>query len=344
MSTALYHTHEGNPAAKIIGKSDRFTIDKSITLEKVVEAKVDLLQWSGGNGVAVFKDYVVIMDGDRMEGKRDLLIALRPQNHEWTEPIDATLKGLKVFKLSNTDKNLVGVNPVPLARTSTSPKLKKLLFASGGNTIATASEGLCRRFSLAELMSATNNFNDKFVIGSGGFGKVYKALIDDDATTVALKRCYCDERNEMILVYEFMEHGTLADHLYKTKTKGNDSRPKGRPTMADVVVRLEYALASERAVDEQFGENTQGRNRSKGNTNSQSKGILKRRDTEDWMRHCQLPEDLKLRVRRFVQNKRLATQRADEETILSRLPSDLRHDIQRHVRLDLVRRVCFRIL
>ncbi|XP_058187709.1 receptor-like protein kinase FERONIA [Rhododendron vialii] len=561
--------------------------------EQVVEAKVDLIQWSGGNGVAVFKDYVVIMDGDRMEGKRDLLIALRPQNHEWMEPIDATLKGLEVFKLSNTDKNLAGVNPVPLARTSTSPKPKKLVFASVGNAIVTCveivlivfsvivfqwrclsensarrtlslstSEGLCRRFSLAELMSVTNNFNDEFVIGSGGFGKVYKALIDDHATTVALKRCnlksqgakefwteiemlsklrhthlvsllgYCDERNEMILVYEFMEHGTLADHLYKTKTKGNgtvgymswvqrlnicvgaargldylhtgirhgiihrdvkttnilldkdwiakisdfglckvgstshsqtyvstdvkgtrgyldpeyymthrltkksdvyafgvvmlemlcgrpavdmqvdeeqhslvlwakqcikenkldqlidpslrdqisahclkvfaevannclDSRPKGRPTMADVVVRLEYALASERAVDEQFGENTQGRNRSKGNvskvlqrtfeflakgadikwkkrkTISQSKGILKRRDTEDWMRHCQLPEYLKRRVRRFVQNKRLATQRVDEETILSRLPSDLRRDIQRHVRLDLVRRVPF---
>ncbi|KAG5527686.1 hypothetical protein RHGRI_028577 [Rhododendron griersonianum] len=543
MPAALYHTHEGNPAAKIIGKSDRFTIDKSIALEKVhrlnvggssissiedtgmfrdwyedsnyllekssvelvtttirikymsippysapqkvyqtswslvpdkqankiesnltwrlpvdlgfryllrlhfcgleyeikeigrvefsifvneqvVEAKVDLIQWSGGNGVAVFKDYVVIMDGDRLEGKRDLLIALRPQNHEWTVPIDATLKGLEVFKLSNTDKNLAGVNPVPLARTSTSPMPKKLVFASGGNAIATGvvivltvlnvivfqlrslsensagrtlslstSEGLCRRFSLAELMSVTNNFNDEFVIGSGGFGKVYKALIDDGATTVALKRCnlkskqgakefwteiemlsklrhthlvsllgYCDERNEMILVYEFMELGTLADHLYKTKTSGNgivghmsweqrlnicigaargldylhtgtrhgiihrdvkstnilldkdwiakisdfglcklgstshshthgikedkldqlidpslrdqisahclkvfaevankclDSLPKGRPTMADVVARLEYALASERAVDEQFGENAE---------------------------------------------------------------------------------------
>ncbi|KAI8558263.1 hypothetical protein RHMOL_Rhmol04G0077100 [Rhododendron molle] len=709
MPAALYHTHEGNPAAKIIGKSDRFTIDKSIALEKVhrlnvggssissiedtgmfrdwyedsnyllekssvepvtttirikymsippysapqkvyqtswslvpdkqanktesnltwrlpvdlgfryllrlhfcgleyeikeigrvefsifvneqvVEAKVDLIQWSGGNGVAVFKDYVVIMDGDRLEGKRDLLIALRPQNHEWMEPIDATLKGLEVFKLSNTDKNLAGVNPVPLACTSTSPKPKKLVFASGGKAIATGvvivltvlnvivfqlrslsenragrtfslspSEGLCRRFSLAELMSVTNNFNDEFVIGSGGFGKVYKALIDDDATTVALKRCnlksqgakefwteiemlsklrhthlvsllgYCDERNEMILVYEFMEHGTLADRLYKTKTKGNgmvgymsweqrlhicvgaargldylhtgirhgiihrdvkttnilldkdwiakisdfglckvgstshshtyvstdvkgtmgyldpeyymtrrltkksdvyafgvvmleilcgrkavdtqldeeqhslvlwakqcikenkldqlidpslrdqisahclkvfaevannclDSRSKGRPTMADVVVRLENTLASERAVHEQFGENTQGRNRSKvnvtkvfqrtieflakgadikwkkGKTNSQSKGKLKHRDIEDWMRHCQLPEDLKLRVRRFVQNKRLATQRVDEETILSRLPSDLRRDIQRHVHLDVVQR------
>ncbi|XP_058187702.1 receptor-like protein kinase FERONIA isoform X2 [Rhododendron vialii] len=402
MPAALYHTHEGNPAAKIIGKSDRFTIDKSIALEKVhrlnvggnsissiedtgmfrdwyedsnyllekssvepvtttirikymsippysapqkvyqtswslvpdkqanktesnltwrlpvdlgfryllrlhfcgleyeikeigrvefsifvndqvVEAKVDLTQWSGGNGVAVFKDYVLIMDGDRMEGKRDFLIALRPQNHEWTEPIDATLKGLEVFKLSNTDKNLAGVNPVPLAHTSTSPKPKKLVFASGGNAIATVvvilltmlniivyqlrslgensvgrnlssstSEGLCCRFSFAELLSATNNFNDELVIGSGGFGKVYKALIDDGATTVALKRLdmrskqgakefwteiemlsklrhthlvsllgYCDECDEMILVYEFMEHGTLADHLYKVNTKSN---------------------------------------------------------------------------------------------------------------------------
>ncbi|KAG5525980.1 hypothetical protein RHGRI_032314 [Rhododendron griersonianum] len=470
MPAALYHTREGNPAAQIVGKSDRFTLDKSIALEKVhrlnvggssispiedggmfrdwnedsnyllekscvkpvtttirikytsippytapqkvyqtswslvpdkhanktesnftwrlpvdlgfryllrlhfceleyeikesgrlefsifvneqvVEAKGDLIHWSGGNGVAMFKDYVVIMDGERMEGKRDLPIALRPHNHEWTEPIDATIKGLEVFKLSNPDKNLAGVNPVSLERASTSPNPKKLVFASGGNAIATGvvivlivlnvivyqlrslgensaernlssstSEGLCRRFSLAELMSVTNNFDDEFVIGRGGFGKVYKAVIDDDATTVAIKRCnsksqgkkefwteiemlsklqhmhlvsllgYCDERNEMILVYEFMEHGTLADHLYNTKTKGNGmvgymsweqrlnicvgaargldylhtDSPKGRPTMADVVVRLEYALASERAVNEQFGERNLSSSTSEG--------------------------------------------------------------------------------
>ncbi|XP_010548626.1 PREDICTED: cyclic nucleotide-gated ion channel 17 [Tarenaya hassleriana] len=68
---------------------------------------------------------------------------------------------------------------------------------------------------------------------------------------------------------------------------------------------------------------------------------LKKRDTEEWMRHRQLPEDLKHRVRRFVQYKWLATRGVDEEAILLSLPTDLRRDIQRHLCLDLVRRVPF---
>lgn len=68
---------------------------------------------------------------------------------------------------------------------------------------------------------------------------------------------------------------------------------------------------------------------------------LKRRDTEEWMRHRQLPEDLRKRVRRFVQYKWLATRGVDEESILRGLPADLSRDIQRHLCLDLVRRVPF---
>ncbi|XP_050371802.1 cyclic nucleotide-gated ion channel 17-like [Argentina anserina] len=68
---------------------------------------------------------------------------------------------------------------------------------------------------------------------------------------------------------------------------------------------------------------------------------LKRRDTEEWMGHRQLPIDLRQRVRRFVQYKWLATRGVDEETILHGLPADLRRDIQRHLCLDLVRRVPF---
>ncbi|XVF48207.1 hypothetical protein PTKIN_Ptkin03bG0171600 [Pterospermum kingtungense] len=68
---------------------------------------------------------------------------------------------------------------------------------------------------------------------------------------------------------------------------------------------------------------------------------LKRRDTEEWMRHRQLPQDLRERVQRFVQYKWLATRGVDEESILWALPPDLRRDIQRHLCLDLVRRVPF---
>ncbi|CAK9324923.1 unnamed protein product [Citrullus colocynthis] len=104
---------------------------------------------------------------------------------------------------------------------------------------------LCRYFSLAEIKAATKNFDDIFIIGVGGFGNVYKGHIDDGATQVAIKRLkpgskqgahefkteiemlsqlrhlhlvsligYCNDENEMILVYDYMSHGTLRSHLY----------------------------------------------------------------------------------------------------------------------------------
>lgn len=67
---------------------------------------------------------------------------------------------------------------------------------------------------------------------------------------------------------------------------------------------------------------------------------VKKRDTEEWMRHRQLPPDLQERVLRFVQYQWFATRGVNEESILRSLPLDLRRDIQRHLCLALVRRVC----
>ncbi|KAI9097973.1 hypothetical protein K1719_025744 [Acacia pycnantha] len=68
---------------------------------------------------------------------------------------------------------------------------------------------------------------------------------------------------------------------------------------------------------------------------------LQRHDTELWMEHRQLPQDLRERVRRFQQYKWLATQGTNEESILRGLSKDLRKDIQCYFRLELIRPVPF---
>ncbi|KAL9247067.1 hypothetical protein vseg_020538 [Gypsophila vaccaria] len=66
---------------------------------------------------------------------------------------------------------------------------------------------------------------------------------------------------------------------------------------------------------------------------------VKRRDSEQWMRHRLLPPELRERVRRYDQYKWLETRGVDEESLVSGLPKDLRRDIKRHLCLALVRRV-----
>jgi serine/threonine protein kinase len=116
---------------------------------------------------------------------------------------------------------------------------------SGGSFASTShslSPGHVIAFS--EIREATKNFDKRLILGVGGFGKVYKGVLKN-GVVVAVKRGnprsqqgftefrteieilsklrhrhlvsligYCEEQDEMILVYEFMAGGPLRKHLY----------------------------------------------------------------------------------------------------------------------------------
>ncbi|KAA8547900.1 hypothetical protein F0562_004329 [Nyssa sinensis] len=81
---------------------------------QTAEPLFDIFYLSGGHGVPMFKDYVVRMEREGSEDRRDLFISLHPGPKKSTGHSDAILNGLELFKLSNHKDNLAGPNPILL--------------------------------------------------------------------------------------------------------------------------------------------------------------------------------------------------------------------------------------
>ncbi|KAK9924902.1 hypothetical protein M0R45_033244 [Rubus argutus] len=251
------------------------------------EENADIIRWSLGNGIPVFRDYVVYISGPKTKQKVNLYLVLQadPSGWAWVKYNDAILNGLEIFKLNYSNGNLAGLNPDPPYMSQPIVKQKSPMHSKNksipviaavvstalvlcllgflvfrrerrvkDSTKSTKSRGsslpsdLCRHFSFAEIKDATQNFNDIFIIGVGGFGNVYKGYVDGGFTPVAIKRLkpessqgahefkaeiemlsqlrhlhlvslvgYCTDQGEMILVYDYVARGTLRDHLYNTE-------------------------------------------------------------------------------------------------------------------------------
>ncbi|ERN07988.1 hypothetical protein AMTRI_Chr08g203530 [Amborella trichopoda] len=105
------------------------------------------------------------------------------------------------------------------------------------------------RFSYKELCDSTKNFREDRLVGSGGFGKVYRGVMPDSGMQIAVK-CeannsgeflreflseisiigrlrhrnllpllgWCKRKTELLIVYEYMPYGSLDKHLFDEST------------------------------------------------------------------------------------------------------------------------------
>jgi hypothetical protein len=269
---------------QIIQEQDRVFL--IFMANQIAEEAADVIKWSGGNGVPVYKEYAVSMVGKEGEMKMNLSIALEANPEDWkTGYNDAILNGVEIFKVSASNGSLARPNPAPvlLGPTTVVPPTPPKNWKNNRTTIVAVVGGgvsgfvvlsilgflifrrrknvkdstetrnsslpsdLCRYFSLAEIRAATNDFDGVLIVGVGGFGNVYKGYIDSGINPVAIKRLtpgsqqgahefwteiemlsqlryhhlvsligYCNDGNEMIIVYDYMARGTLRDHLYNT--------------------------------------------------------------------------------------------------------------------------------
>ncbi|XP_050278343.1 L-type lectin-domain containing receptor kinase S.4-like [Quercus robur] len=101
-------------------------------------------------------------------------------------------------------------------------------------------------FTYDELHKATKGFGKEMLLGSGGFGQVYLGKLPNSNVQVAVKKLskgseqgspefelevstlsslrhrnvvqllgYCKENGDLLIVYEYMKHGSLDKHLFK---------------------------------------------------------------------------------------------------------------------------------
>ncbi|GLT89548.1 hypothetical protein SLE2022_075260 [Rubroshorea leprosula] len=102
-----------------------------------------------------------------------------------------------------------------------------------------------QRFKYKDLYVATNGFKDKGLLGSGGFGRVYRGTLPTSKLEIAVKKVshesrqgmkefvaeivsigrlrhrnlvqllgYCRRKGELLLVYDYMPNGSLDKYLY----------------------------------------------------------------------------------------------------------------------------------
>ncbi|XP_057857181.2 L-type lectin-domain containing receptor kinase IX.1-like [Cryptomeria japonica] len=128
-----------------------------------------------------------------------------------------------------------------------------------------------RKFSYAELCTATKSFSDTEMLGRGGFGGVYRGTLPESNKPVAVKRIsqgskqgrkeyisevsiisklchrnlvqlygWCHEKGQLLLVYEFLPNGSLDKHIFGEQMRHNLNWDQRYSIACDIASALLY--------------------------------------------------------------------------------------------------------
>ncbi|XP_059070670.1 L-type lectin-domain containing receptor kinase IX.1-like [Cryptomeria japonica] len=128
-----------------------------------------------------------------------------------------------------------------------------------------------QKFTYAVLRAATKNFSYDKMLGKGGFGQVYVGILPTSKEIVAVKRIsqssrqgqkeyiselsiisklrhrnlvqlhgWCHEKGRLLLVYEFLPHGSLDKYLFGEQRKGDLNWERRYSITCDIASALMY--------------------------------------------------------------------------------------------------------
>ncbi|ESW07864.1 hypothetical protein PHAVU_010G165000 [Phaseolus vulgaris] len=128
-----------------------------------------------------------------------------------------------------------------------------------------------RKYTMEEIEKATNEFSESQKIGEGGYGPVYKCYLDHTAVAVKVLRPgsaqgktqfeqevnilgYIRHPNmvllvgacpeEGVLIYEYMENGSLEDCLFGKKGEGKEEEQEGGISSWEIRFRIAAEIAT----------------------------------------------------------------------------------------------------
>uniref|UniRef100_I1Q7U4 non-specific serine/threonine protein kinase n=1 Tax=Oryza glaberrima TaxID=4538 RepID=I1Q7U4_ORYGL len=158
-------------------------------------------------------------------------------------------------KVSRRSKVLLTIVPIATATSAVAVSLAIFLFVRRRFKYAELREdweidfGL-HRFSFKDLYFTTKGFKNRHLLGTGGFGRVYKGLFSESKLHITVKRVshesrqgirefvaeivsighlrhqniaqllgYCRRKGELLLVYDYMPNGSLDKYLHCNSTR-----------------------------------------------------------------------------------------------------------------------------